>query len=69
MVSVIFKQNMYSGVYPDLDPLETPINLFETSTEQVAKYKLMRFSDLYDSEIQAGGCIFIPAYYWYQSET
>ena len=30
MVSGIFKQNMYSGVYEDLDPLDTPINLFET---------------------------------------
>jgi hypothetical protein len=30
LVNAIFKQNMYSGVFEDLDPLETPINLFET---------------------------------------
>ena len=29
MVNAIFKQNMYSGVYEDLAPLDTPINLFE----------------------------------------
>lgn len=30
MVNAIFKQNMYSGVFESLSPLETPINLFET---------------------------------------
>jgi hypothetical protein len=30
MVSAIFKQNMYSGVFDDMDPIDTPINLFET---------------------------------------
>lgn len=25
----VFKQNMYAGVYEDIGPVETPINLFE----------------------------------------
>jgi len=29
MVSFLFKHNMYSGVYSDLNPDETPINMFE----------------------------------------
>ena len=35
MVSSIFKQNMYSGVFVDMDPLETPINLFETDMAKI----------------------------------
>ena len=35
MVNAIFKQNMYSGIYEDLDPLETPINLFETDVAKL----------------------------------
>ena len=38
LVSAIFKQNMYSGVYDDLDPLWTPINLFETDPKNLIKY-------------------------------
>jgi len=41
LVSAIYKQNMYSGVYEDLDPLDTPINLFETDPARIAKFKLM----------------------------
>lgn len=38
LVSAIFKQNMYSGIYDDLDPLWTPINLFETDPKNLVKY-------------------------------
>ena len=69
MVSSIFKQNMYSGVYEDLDPLETPINLFETNPKLIARYRLMKASDIYEVEVMHGGCIYVPAYYWYQTET
>ena len=49
MVSVIFKHNMYSGVFMDMDPLETPINLFESDTEKIQKYKLMKIEDVYEA--------------------
>lgn len=29
MVSAIYKPNMYSGVFEGIDPIETPVNLFE----------------------------------------
>lgn len=29
IVSSIFKHNMYSGVFENLDPIESPVNLFE----------------------------------------
>lgn len=60
---------MYSGVYEDLDPLDTPINLFETDVEQIKKYRLMKIGDVYQAEMEKGGCLYIPAYYWFQSET
>lgn len=69
MVSSIFKQNMYSGVFMDMDPLETPINLFETDMEKIQKYKLMKIDDVYQANMEAGSCLFIPSYYWYQSRT
>jgi len=69
MVSAIFKQNMYSGVFQELDPLETPINLFETDPAKIRKYKLMRLEHVYQAELEAGSCLFIPSYYWFQSKT
>ena len=65
MVSVIFKQNMYSGVFMDMDPLETPINLFETDVEKIQKYKLMKIEDVYEAQLSQGSCLFIPSYYWF----
>ena len=35
IVSSIFKQNMYSGIYDDIDPDWTPINLFERDPERL----------------------------------
>jgi len=67
MVNAIFKQNMYSGVYEDLDPLETPINLFETDINKLQRYKLMKVNDVFEATVQQGGCLYIPSYYWFQS--
>jgi hypothetical protein len=39
---------MYSGVFENLDPIETPLNLFEKeNTKQ--KYNLMKKSDIYEA--------------------
>lgn len=67
LVSAIFKQNMYSGVYDDLDPLWTPINLFETNPDNLIKYQMMRVKDIYQADLTSGSCLYIPAYYWFQS--
>ena len=47
LVSAIFKQNMYSGIFDDLDPLWTPINLFETDPKNLVKYQMMKIKDIY----------------------
>ena len=65
MVSSIYKQNMYSGIYEDLDPLETPINLFETDQYKQQKYKLLNLKDVFEADLQEGGCLYIPSYYWF----
>mmetsp|Transcript_981 Transcript_981/g.1762 ORF Transcript_981/g.1762 Transcript_981/m.1762 type:complete len:115 (+) Transcript_981:942-1286(+) len=69
MVAPIFKHNIYAGVYDDLGPLDTPINFFETDPALISKYQLMKLSDVYESLLTAGDCLFIPAYYWFQSST
>ena len=56
---------MYSGVFEDLDPLDTPINLFETDLEIIKRYKLMKLGNVFEAEVEKGQCLFIPAYYWY----
>jgi len=56
---------MYSGVYSDLNPKETPINMFEKDARQISKYKLMKYRDVYETKLEEGDCLFIPANYWY----
>ena len=68
-MSAIFKQNMYSGLFDDLDPEWTPINLFESDVGKLSRYQLMNIKDIYQSDLAAGQCLFIPSSYWYQSET
>jgi hypothetical protein len=69
MVSFLFKHNMYSGVYSDLNPKETPINLFERDQRELRKYQLLKYRDVYDTKLEQGDCLFIPSNFWYQSET
>ena len=69
LVNAIFKQNMYSGVFDNLDPLETPVNLFETNQTQIDRYQLMRVRDVFEATVPAGGCVYVPAYYWWQTQT
>ena len=56
---------MYSGSFDDLDPLWTPINLFETNMDRLSQYSLMSVSNVYQADLKAGSCLYIPSYYWY----
>ena len=60
---------MFSGIYEDLDPLETPLNLFEKDISTIKKYKLLKPSNIFETEIEEGGCLYIPQYYWFQTKT
>lgn len=66
VISSVFKQNLYSGVYDDLLPSEVPedINLFMVNEQ---KYPLLGEVSKYilKARLEKGDCIYIPAYYWF----
>lgn len=66
LVSSVFKQNLYSGVYDDIAPTEIPedINLFKVDT---SKYPLLGGITDYilKTRVEKGDCLYIPAYYWF----
>jgi hypothetical protein len=70
LMSPVFKQNLYSGVYDDLKPTDVPqdINLFHVNKD---KYPLLAEAEPYilKAWLQAGDCIYIPAYYFMQTST
>lgn len=69
MVSLAYKQNMYSGIFEDLSPLESPVNLFETDPTLIQRHKLLKPEYVQEAQMKKGSCLFIPSYYWFQSET
>ena len=70
VVSSVFRQNLYSGVYDDLHPTALPedITLFKVDAE---KYPLMdEIKDhILGATLNKGDCIYIPSLYWEQSRT
>eukprot|EP00350_Pseudokeronopsis_sp_OXSARD2_P004529 CAMPEP_0170548412 /NCGR_PEP_ID=MMETSP0211-20121228/6740_1 /TAXON_ID=311385 /ORGANISM="Pseudokeronopsis sp., Strain OXSARD2" /LENGTH=167 /DNA_ID=CAMNT_0010853963 /DNA_START=494 /DNA_END=997 /DNA_ORIENTATION=+ len=66
LISPIFKHNIYSGVFEEYLPDETPLNFFNVNTTQ---YPLWKDVKLYDVTLTEGQCLFIPAFFWVQSQT
>ena len=66
MVSPIFKQNIYSGVFEELLPEESPLDFFNVNEN---KYPLFYKAKVLDAVVEKGGCVFIPSFYWVQSKT
>ena len=65
IVSPVFRQNLYSGVYDDLHPTALPddITFFNIDAE---KYPLMaEISDYIQSAtLHPGDCIYLPSLAW-----
>jgi len=62
MVSPIYKHEIYSGVMEELDPQITPLNFFtKTNT---TRFPLFERAKVLDVIVDAGSCIFVPAFYW-----
>ena len=65
MLSPVFKQNLYSGVYDDLLPSEVPedIDLYSPNT---SKYPLLAEAEDYikTATVNKGDCLYIPSYYF-----
>lgn len=51
LVSPIYKQNVYSGVYDELDPTVTPIDFFNINYD---KFPLARFANFLTQTVQKG---------------
>jgi hypothetical protein len=66
MVSPVFKQNIYSGVFEELLPEETPLNFFNVNN---TAYPLYDKAKMIEVTVNAGGCVFVPAFYWLQTQT
>lgn len=71
-MSGIFKQNLYSGVYQDLNPRTIPedMDLFHVNGN---KYPLLQELEddglILKAIIKKGDCLYIPAFYYEQSQT
>lgn len=66
MVSPVYKQNIYSGVYEELLPEETPLDFFNVNATSFPLYEKAKALEV---QINSGGCIFVPAFYWLQTKT
>ena len=70
IVSPIFRQNIYSGVYDDLHPSEIPedLSFFDIQED---KYPLMAEVEehILKAELGKGDCIYVPGLHWVQSRT
>ncbi len=64
IVSPAYKQHIYSNVFEELQPQESPIDFFHPNTTE---FKMFKKAKVLTVEVQEGGCLFIPAFYWAQS--
>lgn len=61
---------MYSGVYDDLPPADIPEDLSLFAVDE-QKYPLLKQVEAYilKTRLHAGDCIYVPAYYWFQTKS
>jgi len=70
MLSPVFKQNIYQGVYDYIHPEDIPsdIDMFNIDTTQFPLLALV--SDyILNAKLEKGDCVYVPALYWIQSES
>ena len=66
LVSPIFRKNIYVGVLEKFKQHETPMDFF---TWNPRKWRLARQAKFIDVTLNAGDCMYVPAYYYIQSHT
>ena len=64
LVSPIFRKNIYAGVNEEYDKNYTPINFFNLDKKQ---YPLVELARIINATLNAGDCLYVPAYYYIQS--
>lgn len=65
IVSPIFRKNIYVGAYPHLRQ-ECPLDFFNFDANKYAFTKQAKFIDVI---LNAGDCMYVPAFYYIQSKT
>ena len=61
LVSPIFRDNLYVGEVPGLGKDDTPLNFFDLNRE---KYPLLTQINFLDAILEAGDCVYVPAYFY-----
>lgn len=67
MVSPIYKQNIYVGAFENLAPHEVPIDFFDPNIH--AMFPFVVDVDFVDAVLGPGDCMYVPAYYYIQSQS
>ena len=57
---------MYVGVFPRFDGQNTPLDFFNIDEDAYPSTKQVKFID---AKLNAGDCMYIPAFYYVQSKT
>lgn len=65
IVSPIFRKNIYVGAYPHLRQ-ESPLDFFNFDANKYVFTKQAKFIDVI---LNAGDCMYVPAFYYIQSKT
>lgn len=66
IVPPAYKQHIYSGVFEKYEPDVSPVNFFK---ENLQHFPLTTAAKMYTVELNPGDCLYIPSYWWYQSES
>ena len=62
LVSPIFRQNIYVGVWDKYSEHFSPLNFFDVDLKRYPHAKEATFINV---TLSAGDCLYIPAYYYY----
>ena len=65
-MSPIFRQNIYVGVFEKYKHYYSPLDFFNVDYKRYPHAKNVKFLDV---TVESGDCIYIPAYYFWQTET
>lgn len=66
LVSPIFRKNIYVGEFEALGPDESPVDFFEP---EFRKFPFAQNVNFIEVTLQAGDCMYVPAYFYVQSQS
>lgn len=66
LVSPIYRQNIYVGMFENYKDHEVPVDFFKVDLE---KYPFAKYVSFIDVELKTGDCLYVPAFFYVQSQT